>query len=60
LIDMINNLAVVNYDQNQKANQKAIDRCPTGAIIWFNNNNTNAMKGKNAKKIIRKTSIPVG
>jgi len=60
LINMVNNLAVINFEHNHKTNEKIIQRCPTGAIVWLNSNNTMAMKGKNAKKIIRKSSIPVG
>jgi electron transport complex protein RnfB len=34
VIDLINNLAVINYEKNELTNQKAIERCPTGAIVW--------------------------
>ncbi len=34
LITMDRGLAVVNYDQIEWANPKAVERCPTGAIVW--------------------------
>jgi len=34
LIEMVNGLAVINYDLNELADLKAIERCPTGAITW--------------------------
>jgi RnfABCDGE-type electron transport complex B subunit len=34
LIEMVDNLAVVDYEKNDLADPKAIERCPTGAIAW--------------------------
>ena len=34
VIEMIDGLAVVNYDKNESAGRDAIERCPTGAIVW--------------------------
>jgi len=34
LISMINGLAVVDYDKIELENPRAIERCPTGAIVW--------------------------
>jgi Na+-translocating ferredoxin:NAD+ oxidoreductase RNF subunit RnfB len=34
LIAMVNGLAVIDYNQIELENPKAIDRCPTGAIVW--------------------------
>jgi Na+-translocating ferredoxin:NAD+ oxidoreductase RNF subunit RnfB len=34
VIEMINNLAVINYDKNDLTSPDAISRCPTGAIVW--------------------------
>lgn len=34
VIHMHHGVAVVNYDQIDKANPKAVERCPTGAIVW--------------------------
>lgn len=35
LISIASGVAVVNYDLNALAEPTAIDRCPTGAIIWL-------------------------
>jgi len=34
VIEMINNLAVINYEKNALTDPKATSRCPTGAIVW--------------------------
>jgi Na+-translocating ferredoxin:NAD+ oxidoreductase RNF subunit RnfB len=34
VVSMRNGLAVVDYDQNDRAGAEAIARCPTGAIAW--------------------------
>jgi len=34
VIDIIDNLAVINYEKNALTDPKAISRCPTGAIVW--------------------------
>ena len=34
LIEMVDNLAVINYEKNDLADPKAISRCPTNAIVW--------------------------
>lgn len=34
LIEMIDGLAVVDYDTIERENPKAVERCPTGAIVW--------------------------
>jgi Na+-translocating ferredoxin:NAD+ oxidoreductase RNF subunit RnfB len=34
VIEMVDNLAVVNYEKIAEADPKAISRCPTGAIAW--------------------------
>lgn len=59
LIKMVDNLAVIDYELNHLADKQAIDRCPTGAIVWIEANEV-AEKGVEAKKIIRKTPLPVG
>ena len=51
LIRLENNLAVVDYGNNASANRQAIERCPTGAIVWLEGDRS--IKGKAAKKIIR-------
>ncbi|MCC6142573.1 MAG: RnfABCDGE type electron transport complex subunit B [Candidatus Hydrogenedentes bacterium] len=59
LITMKNNLAVVDYDHNRLASPTPIQRCPTGAIVWLDDER-GAVKGESAKKILRKSPIPVG
>jgi electron transport complex protein RnfB len=34
LIEMVDNLAVINYEKNDLADPKATSRCPTNAIVW--------------------------
>lgn len=34
VIEIVNGLAVVNYERNEAAGPEAIARCPTGAIVW--------------------------
>ena len=35
LISVASGVAVVNYDLNSLADAHAVDRCPTGAIVWL-------------------------
>jgi Fe-S-cluster-containing hydrogenase component 2 len=35
LISMVNGLATINYTQIERENPKAIERCPTRAIVWI-------------------------
>jgi hypothetical protein len=35
LISIASGVAVVNYDLNDIAAPPAIERCPTGAIVWL-------------------------
>lgn len=58
LIQIIDYLAVVDYSKNHLATPKPIQRCPTGAIIWRDADN-GAIKGAEAKKITRKSPLPV-
>lgn len=58
LISVQNNLAVIDRSLMEKAERSAIDRCATGAIVWFENPNV-AIKGKAAYKILRKEALPV-
>ena len=58
LMRMENNLPIVDYSKNQLATPGIIDRCPTGAIVWLENKQV--IKGSKAKKIVRKTPLPVG
>jgi electron transport complex protein RnfB len=52
LISMVHNLPVINYAENHRT-QDPIQRCPTGAIVWLDDDGT-AIKGRESKKIIRK------
>jgi RnfABCDGE-type electron transport complex B subunit len=56
LISIKNNLAVVDYSKNSLASQVAIERCPTGAIVWMDGAIT---KGARAKKITRKSALTI-
>ena len=35
LIEMVDGLAVVDYARVESENPKAVERCPTGAIVWI-------------------------
>lgn len=59
LITVIDNLAVVDYARNTLASRVAIERCPTGAIVWLEADGT-ASKGRDARQVIRKTALPIG
>lgn len=58
LMKLDNNLAVIDYAQNERAAKQAIERCPTGAILWFDNPNF-SIKGAEAKKILRQNELPL-
>lgn len=57
LISMVNNVAVIDYEKNGLASKVAIERCPTGAIVWLDDVK-GALKGANAKRITRKEALP--
>jgi Na+-translocating ferredoxin:NAD+ oxidoreductase RNF subunit RnfB len=56
LISLEHNLAVIDYAKNETASRDAIERCPTGAIVWLEGDRV--VKGKAAKKIIRIEPLP--
>ena len=56
LISLEHNLAVIDYAKNEIASRDAIERCPTGAIVWLEGDRV--VKGKAAKKIIRIEPLP--
>lgn len=58
LMKLQNNLVVIDYAKNAKADRAAINRCPTGAIVWFETPNR-SVKGESAKKILRRDALPV-
>ncbi|MEN8176689.1 MAG: RnfABCDGE type electron transport complex subunit B [Pseudomonadota bacterium] len=59
LIEIDRNLACVDYAKNSLASRVAIERCPTGAIVWFDRDG-GAVRGRDARKIIRKGALPTG
>lgn len=58
LITMKNNLPAINYAENHNT-QVPIQRCPTGAIVWLDDEGV-AIKGRESKKIVRKGSRSMG
>lgn len=57
LISMKDNLAVIDYSKSHLASPVAIQRCPTGAIVWLDNEVPR--KGGKAKKIVRNDALPI-
>ncbi len=58
LIEIRNNLATVDYGKNALASKVAIERCPTGAIVWLEQDGT-VVKGRDARKVVRKGALPL-
>ncbi|AHK79310.1 Fe-S cluster protein [Ectothiorhodospira haloalkaliphila] len=56
LIRMEQNLAVIDYTKNALASPVAIQRCPTGAIVWLEG--AEPRKGSGARKVTRKEPLP--
>jgi RnfABCDGE-type electron transport complex B subunit len=54
VITMINNLPVVDYDRNHDV-RYAIERCPTGAIVWFDPAK-GPVTGRAARKVVRQSA----
>lgn len=59
VVSIENNLATVDYSKNGLAKMDAIQRCPTGAIVWIDDKGR-LIRGAEAKKITRKTALPIG
>ena len=57
LIKIVNNLAVIDYSKNQLATPLPTQRCPTGAIVWLEDQTV--VKGSAAKRIVRQEPLPV-
>jgi len=57
LVTMKYNLPVVNY--SEAMTRKPIERCPTGAIVWYDDNG-DIVHGRESKKIIRKGERRMG
>jgi RnfABCDGE-type electron transport complex B subunit len=58
LIQIQDNLAVIDYTKNSLASHVAIERCPTGAIVWLDKV-SGPVKGAAARKVVRKKPLPV-
>lgn len=63
LISIVDSLAVIDYSRvtsgiSQTTSQTPIQRCPTGAIVWIDKNR-GPIRGLEAKKITRKSALPV-
>ncbi len=58
LVTVVNHLARVDYSRNDEATPEAVRRCVTGALVWLEEGQT--IKGAAAKKVLRKTPLPVG
>jgi RnfABCDGE-type electron transport complex B subunit len=54
VITMVDNLPVVNYDGYHDV-RNAIDRCPTGAIVWFDPDE-GPRAGRAARRVIRRAA----
>lgn len=59
LITMRNELAVIDYSKNALASRIAIERCPTGAIVWLDDK-AGPQRGRDAKKVVRQEALPIG
>ena len=57
LMALKNNLVEIDYAAHHRASANLIDRCPTGAIVWFDNPNR-IRRGHEAKKILRHDALP--
>lgn len=57
-ITMVEHLPRVNYSVKPQS-QETIQRCPTGAIVWYDAKNQ-VIKGRESKKVIRKNARRVG
>lgn len=54
VVTMINNLPVVDYERNHDV-RNPIERCPTGAIIWFDPEK-GPVTGRAARKVVRQSA----
>lgn len=59
LITIQHNLARIDYTKNGLASRVAIERCPTGAIVWLDEDH-GVVKGVEARKIVRVEPLPRG
>lgn len=54
VITLVDNLPIVNYEANHNV-RNAIDRCPTGAIVWFDPE-SGPQTGRAARRIVRRSA----
>ncbi len=52
VIEMIDNLAVINYEMNELADPKATLRCPTDAIVWVEGQQFKESSTELEKKVV--------
>lgn len=52
VIEIINNLAVINYEKNALTSPEAISRCPTGAIVWVEGQQFQESSYEPEKKVV--------
>lgn len=57
LIRLDGDIAAIEYGRNALATPKAIERCPTGAIVWMEDGKP--ARGRSAKKIVRINALPL-
>lgn len=57
LIRIAGNLACIDYERNAQAARPIIERCPTGAIVWFDTP-ARPVKGAAARNILRNEPLP--
>lgn len=55
LIEIVDNLAEIDYEKNDQATAEAMQRCPTGAIVWFDDEQ-GLMIGEKARQAGLKTA----
>lgn len=56
VIQIVNNLPVVDYDRGHANGRVAIERCPTGSIVWLGD--AGSEKGRDAHKVLRRQPLP--
>lgn len=58
LIRLDHDLAVIDYERNDLTARQIVDRCASGAIVWYETPN-HAVKGAAARKILRTEPLPL-
>ncbi len=59
VVQIVENLARVDFRVNDQTSLKIIQRCPTGAIVWLGGREL-PLKGAQAKHIVRHDPLPIG